>query len=86
MAQQKTTNDHAKERAAIEQTLEYFLDAWNTHDAHAFAITFTQDADVTNFLACMFTVAQIWKRLWRRCLQGCSRGATKWAKFVAFVF
>jgi len=48
MAQQQTTHDHVKDRAAIEQTVERFLDAWNTHDPHAFAMTFTEDADFTN--------------------------------------
>ncbi|MHB8411763.1 MAG: SgcJ/EcaC family oxidoreductase [Candidatus Acidiferrales bacterium] len=48
MAQQETARDHAKDRAAIEQTVERFLDAWNKHDAHSFAMTFTEDADFTN--------------------------------------
>lgn len=37
-----------KDRTAIAQTVQRFLDAWNTHDAHAFALTFTEDADFTN--------------------------------------
>jgi uncharacterized protein (TIGR02246 family) len=37
-----------KARAAIAQTVEQFLKAWNIHDAHAFALTFTEDADFTN--------------------------------------
>lgn len=48
MAQRQTTDAHAKDRAATQQTVERFLDAWNKHDAHAFAMTFTQDADFTN--------------------------------------
>ncbi|MGH9711121.1 MAG: SgcJ/EcaC family oxidoreductase [Candidatus Acidiferrales bacterium] len=40
--------DHAKDRAAIELTLQRSLNAWNTHDAHAFAMTFTEEADFTN--------------------------------------
>jgi uncharacterized protein (TIGR02246 family) len=48
MAQHQTTDDHAKDRAAIEQTVERFLGAWNKHGAHAFAMTFTEDADFTN--------------------------------------
>lgn len=48
MNQRQTTDDHTKDRVAIEQTLERFLDAWNKHDAHAFAMTFTEDADFTN--------------------------------------
>lgn len=37
-----------KDRAAIARTLELFLDAWNRHDAHAFSMVFTEDADFTN--------------------------------------
>lgn len=48
MTQQKTTGDRAKERMAIEQTVKHFMEAWNEHDAHAFAMTFTEDADFTN--------------------------------------
>lgn len=48
MAQLQTTHDQVRDRAAIEQTVERFLDAWNKHDAHAFAMTFTKDADFTN--------------------------------------
>lgn len=48
MAQHQTTDNHATDRAAIQQTVERFLDAWNKHDANAFAMTFTEDADFTN--------------------------------------
>src|SRR5487761_221199 len=48
MNQRQTTDDHAKDRAAIQQTVERFLDAWNKHDTHAFAMSFTEDADFTN--------------------------------------
>ena len=37
-----------RDRAAIGQTLKAFQDDWNKHDAHAFALTFTEDADFTN--------------------------------------
>jgi len=37
-----------KDRAAMAQTVEQFESAWNKHDAHAFAMTFTEDADFTN--------------------------------------
>lgn len=50
VAQQKAAPDDAKDRAAIERTLKNFLDAWNTHDAHTFAFTFTPDADFTNVI------------------------------------
>jgi len=33
---------------AIHQTIANFTSAWNKHDAHAFAMTFTEDADFTN--------------------------------------
>ena len=49
MAQQAAP-DGANDRAAIEHTLENFLHAWNTHDARAFALTFTPDADFTNVI------------------------------------
>ena len=48
MAQQKTVRDEDKDRAAIAQTVDRLLGAWNKHDAHAFAMTFTEDADFTN--------------------------------------
>ena len=38
------------ERAAIGRTATAFVDAWNAHDAHAFALTFVSDADFTNAL------------------------------------
>jgi len=40
--------DQVKIRAAIANTVERFLDAWNKHDAHDFAMTFKEDADFTN--------------------------------------
>jgi uncharacterized protein (TIGR02246 family) len=39
---------HVRDRAAITRTVERFVDAWNQHDAHAFAAAFTEDADFTN--------------------------------------
>lgn len=36
------------DRAAIGQTMAAFMNAWNLHDARAFALTFTPDADFTN--------------------------------------
>jgi len=52
MAYAQTDSDsaHAKDRAAIEKTVANFADAWNKHDAHAFALTFAEDADFTNVL------------------------------------
>ncbi len=49
-AQQKAARDYARDRAAIAETLQHFLDSWNRHDAHANALTYTDDADVTNVL------------------------------------
>lgn len=39
---------HDQDREAIGRTVANFEDAWNRHDAHAFAMTFTEDADFTN--------------------------------------
>ncbi|HTS13244.1 MAG TPA: SgcJ/EcaC family oxidoreductase [Candidatus Limnocylindrales bacterium] len=48
MTQPDDTSNRAEDRDAISRTLQRFLDAWNTHDAHAFAATFTEDCDFTN--------------------------------------
>lgn len=45
---QQEKSPQQEDRASIAQTLDHFLDAWNHHDAHAFAMTFTEDADFTN--------------------------------------
>ncbi len=47
-APQNLRDTEDKHRAAIAQTVEQFLNAWNKHDAHEFALTFTEDADFTN--------------------------------------
>lgn len=36
------------DRNAIQGLVESFMDAWNRHDAHAFAAVFAEDADFTN--------------------------------------
>jgi uncharacterized protein (TIGR02246 family) len=41
-------DEHSGDRAAVQQTVNNFADAWNKHDAHAFTMTFTEDADFTN--------------------------------------
>jgi uncharacterized protein (TIGR02246 family) len=46
--QNSAVDSHETDRAAIAQTVADFLNAWNLHDAHAFAETFTEDADFTN--------------------------------------
>jgi uncharacterized protein (TIGR02246 family) len=38
----------ANDEQAIRKLVTDFMDAWNKHDAHAFAETFTEDADFTN--------------------------------------
>jgi len=48
MPQNPAADAHEKDRAAIGQTVANFVSAWNTHDAHAFAAAFTEDADFTN--------------------------------------
>lgn len=50
MALPHDVSDEAREedRAAIGKTFEAFVVAWNKHDAHAFAMIFTEDADFTN--------------------------------------
>jgi uncharacterized protein (TIGR02246 family) len=37
-----------KDRAAIEKSVENYMDAWNTHDVHAVAMTYTEDCDFVN--------------------------------------
>ena len=38
------------DRVAIGQAATVFVDAWNAHDSHAFALTFVTDGDFTNVL------------------------------------
>ena len=35
---------------ALRDVMDRFMDAWNRHDAHAFAAVFAEDADFTNVL------------------------------------
>ena len=49
-AQAASTDARAADRVAIEQTMAAFTNAWNAHDAHAFTLPFTPDADFTNVL------------------------------------
>ena len=48
LPQSSADQTREKETAAIARTVERFTDAWNRHDAHAFSLTFTDDADFTN--------------------------------------
>jgi uncharacterized protein (TIGR02246 family) len=50
VAQRVSSDVPPADRAAIGRTATAFLDAWNAHDAHAFALTFVSDADFTNAL------------------------------------
>jgi uncharacterized protein (TIGR02246 family) len=47
-AQTDATDARAADRVAIAQTMTVFTNAWNAHEAHAFALTFTPEADFTN--------------------------------------
>jgi uncharacterized protein (TIGR02246 family) len=38
------------EEDAIRGVVDRFMDAWNRHDAHAFAVLFAEDADFTNVI------------------------------------
>ncbi len=48
MALQAASDTHESDRAAIARTVATLVNAWNLHEAHAFAATFTDDADFTN--------------------------------------
>jgi uncharacterized protein (TIGR02246 family) len=50
LAQTASSDVPTADRAAIDQTAMAFVNAWNAHDAHAFALTFVSDADFTNVL------------------------------------
>ena len=43
------------DRVAIGQAATAFVDAWNAHDSHAFALTFVPDGDFTMCSACTCT-------------------------------
>jgi uncharacterized protein (TIGR02246 family) len=38
-----------EDQRAIRAVLDRFIEAWNRHDAHAFAAVFSEDADFTNW-------------------------------------
>ena len=38
-----------EEQKAVREVLDRFMEAWNRHDAHAFAAVFSEDADFTNW-------------------------------------
>ena len=42
-------NGDARDRQAIQGVMDRFEDAWNRHDAKAFAAVFAEDADFTNW-------------------------------------
>jgi uncharacterized protein (TIGR02246 family) len=39
----------ASDRQAIQRVMDQFMDAWNRHDAKAFAAVFAENADFTNW-------------------------------------
>ena len=39
---------HEDDQKAIRGLMDHFMDAWNRHDAHAFAMVFAEDAHFTN--------------------------------------
>ncbi len=41
--------DTAADRKEIGAVMDRFMDAWNHHDAHAFAAAFAEDGDFTNW-------------------------------------
>jgi hypothetical protein len=41
-------NSEAADSSAIKQVVSDFLDAFNNHDAHAWALSFAEDGDFTN--------------------------------------
>jgi uncharacterized protein (TIGR02246 family) len=47
-SQDRASATQDRDRVAIKRTVTSFVDAWNKHDAHAFALIFTEDADFTN--------------------------------------
>jgi uncharacterized protein (TIGR02246 family) len=50
MAAPQAMSDAAqeKERAAIEKAVQNYMDAWNTHNVHAVAMTYAEDCDFVN--------------------------------------
>jgi len=45
----RAANDsQKKDRAAITQTVQNYMDMWNKHDVHAVAMTYTEDCDFVN--------------------------------------
>ena len=46
--QNTATPAQDKDRAAVEAAVQNYMDVWNRHDAHAVAMTYTDDTDFTN--------------------------------------
>jgi uncharacterized protein (TIGR02246 family) len=46
--QAPSSNAQDQDRAAIEKTVENYMDQWNKHDVHAVAMTYTEDCDFVN--------------------------------------
>ncbi len=48
-AHTRAANDSQdKDRAAITQAVQNYMDMWNKHDVHAVAMTYTEDCDFVN--------------------------------------
>jgi uncharacterized protein (TIGR02246 family) len=47
-SEDKSTPSQEADNNAIKQVLTDFVEAWNHHDAKAFSMVFTEDADFTN--------------------------------------
>jgi len=45
----RRTRSSETDQSAIEAVIVQFMDAWNQHNAHAFAALFAEDADFTNW-------------------------------------
>jgi len=48
VAQNASAPAQDKDSAAIAKAVQGYMDAWNTHDVHAVALTYTEDCDFVN--------------------------------------
>ena len=63
------------DQQAVAALVDRFTDAWNRHDAHAFAAVFADDADFTNWRGTSASDDRKLKRSTRPCSQPFSRTA-----------
>jgi hypothetical protein len=73
------------DRVAIGQAATAFVDAWNAHDSHAFALTFVPDGDFTMCSACTCAGDQASTPFTRGSSRQSSRPRTKRCKSEARV-